>query len=306
MKFPVISDSDRLKQLELPEGKIQMVLDTDTYNEVDDQFALAYAVLSPDRLELEAVYAAPFFNERSSGPADGMEKSYREIMRVMERMNIKEKPPVYKGSTDYIQEKDKPIESEAAKDLVERAKKKRESPLYVVAIGAITNVSSAILMEPDIISNIVVVWLGGHSHSIGYTGDEFNLQQDYYASSLLFDCGVPLVQIPCHHAASHLITTVPELESCLKGTSPLGDFLYKTVYDYHDDHFAWGKVIWDISTIAYLINPDWVPCTVKQAPRLSKSWYYSMDPKRHLMKEASFCRRNEIFKDVFTKIRECT
>jgi purine nucleosidase len=57
--FPKLSETFRLKQLEPPTGTIRMVLDTDTYNEVDDQFALAYTVLSKDKIKLEAVYAAP-------------------------------------------------------------------------------------------------------------------------------------------------------------------------------------------------------------------------------------------------------
>ena len=41
-----MSDSRRVQRLEPPAGdggKIDMVLDTDTFNEIDDQFALAYA-----------------------------------------------------------------------------------------------------------------------------------------------------------------------------------------------------------------------------------------------------------------------
>jgi len=41
----------------------RVVLDTDTYNEVDDQFALAHLLLAPELVRLEAVYAAPFFND---------------------------------------------------------------------------------------------------------------------------------------------------------------------------------------------------------------------------------------------------
>ena len=59
---------------------VRMVLDTDTYNEIDDQFAVVYALISPE-LDVQAVYAAPFHNNRSSGPGDGMEKSYEEILR---------------------------------------------------------------------------------------------------------------------------------------------------------------------------------------------------------------------------------
>ncbi|HOT93523.1 MAG TPA: nucleoside hydrolase, partial [Anaerolineae bacterium] len=83
MQFPPLSEAERIIRLEPPTGKVQMVLDTDTYNEVDDQFAVVQALLSPEKLDVLALYAAPFFNDRSTGPADGMEKSYQEILRLL-------------------------------------------------------------------------------------------------------------------------------------------------------------------------------------------------------------------------------
>ncbi|MDZ7339933.1 MAG: nucleoside hydrolase, partial [candidate division KSB1 bacterium] len=68
MKFPSIPESVRLERLQPPQGKIRLVIDSDTYNEIDDQFAITYPLLSPERLEVEAIYAAPFFNERSTDP----------------------------------------------------------------------------------------------------------------------------------------------------------------------------------------------------------------------------------------------
>ena len=59
-----------------------MVLDTDAWNEIDDQFALVHVLLAPDRARLEAVYAAPFVNSRAATPAEGMGKSEAEIHRV--------------------------------------------------------------------------------------------------------------------------------------------------------------------------------------------------------------------------------
>ena len=38
--FPRISAEERLSMLSPPSGPVSMVLDTDTYNEIDDQFAL--------------------------------------------------------------------------------------------------------------------------------------------------------------------------------------------------------------------------------------------------------------------------
>ena len=41
-----------LRMLRRPEGQIDVVLDTDTYNEIDDQFALVYALLTPECINL--------------------------------------------------------------------------------------------------------------------------------------------------------------------------------------------------------------------------------------------------------------
>ena len=163
MPFPKISDGTRLQKLEAPKGKVRMVLDTDTYNEIDDQFAVVYSLLSPEKLDVETIYAAPFLNSRSTGPGDGMEKSYDEILRLLERLNVSPENFVHKGSTDFLASLDKLIESPAVDDLIERAMQSGDEPLYVVAIGAITNIASAILKEPEIINKIVIVWLGGHA-----------------------------------------------------------------------------------------------------------------------------------------------
>src|ERR687893_736331 len=98
VQFPVLDEARRLALLQPPAGRVRMVLDTDTYNEIDDQFALVYALLSPERLEVEAIYAAPFHNSRSSGPEDGMLKSYDEILRVLARLGREHDGFVFHGS----------------------------------------------------------------------------------------------------------------------------------------------------------------------------------------------------------------
>lgn len=282
--------------------RIDMVLDTDTYNEVDDQFALAYALLSPERLNVQAVYAAPFHNSRSDGPADGMEKSYDEILRFLGKMNIEADGLVFKGSDSYLPDGKTPVDSPAARDLVERAMRRPDGdPLYVVAIGAITNVASALLMEPAIAKKIEIVWLGGHPTNFPYA-QEFNLSQDVPAARVVFDSGAPVTLVPCLGVASHLLTTVSELESCIGGKNELCDALIEIVRGYSDDHFAWAKEIWDVSTIAYLINPDWVPSKLVHSPLLTDDSRWAHDERRHLIRECYFCHRNPIFKDMFEKL----
>jgi len=304
MKFPTISNTKRFERLQPPKGKVRMVLDTDTYNEIDDQFAVVHALLSPEQLDVEALHAAPFFNSRSIGPADGMEKSYQEILRLLDKLNISPDEFVFRGSTGYLPNWENPHRSEAATDLVERAMTADESPLYVVAIGAITNVASAILIEPEIIGRIVVVWLGGHSQHWPHTR-EFNLMQDLNASRLIFDCGVPLVRVPCQGVASHLLTTVAEMERYVQGQGAIGDYLVEIFKAYHVDHYAWSKVLWDISAIGYLINASWVPTEVVHSPILTDQLTWSFDNSRHFILSATFVNRDAIFRDLFAKLTSC-
>jgi purine nucleosidase len=300
MMNSALTEQQRIDRLAPPSGRITMVLDTDTYNEVDDQFALAYAILSPHRISLEAVYAAPFLNNRSTSPADGMERSYEEILRVLEKLGVASPPPVHRGSTDYLVDEQTPRESDAARDLVARARAATE-PLYVVAIGAITNVASAILMDPSIVAKIVVVWLGGNSLSWKDTL-EFNLKQDIPAARVVFGSGVPMVQIPCMGVTTHLATTIPELEYYLRGKSAIGDYLVDIVAGYTNEPFGWSKVIWDVAAVAWLIDPSWVPTNLVHSPIVTAEGTWSFDDSRHLIRSAVHVRRDPIFADLFRKL----
>jgi inosine-uridine nucleoside N-ribohydrolase len=278
-----------------------MVLDTDTYNEIDDQFAVVYALLSPE-LNVQAVYAAPFKNSRSAGPADGMEKSYEEILRILNRLGRSPEGFALRGSTRYLQDLTHAERSPAALDLVERARKSSpQDPLYVVAVGAITNVSNAILIEPSIIQRIVVVWLGGNGHNWPHQR-EFNFRQDLNASRVIFDSGVPFVQLPCTPIVTHFTTTVPEMERYVGGRGAIGDYLLEIFKDYRKDHFAWSKVLWDMTAVAWLINDKWLPSDLVHSPIVTDNYTFSVDRSRHLIRAVNFVHRDPIFKDFFTKL----
>ncbi len=305
-QFPVLDEARRLALLQPPAGRVRMVLDTDTYNEIDDQFALVYALLSPERLEVEAIYAAPFHtdrfdNDRSSSPEDGMLKSYDEILRVLDRLGRSPEAFVFHGSRNWLPADDRPVSSPAVDDLIARARAERDGPLYVVAIGAITNVASAILAAPEIIDRIVVVWLGGHPQ-YWYRATDFNMYQDMRASRLIFECGVPLVHVPCFNVTEHLRTTQAEMERFVKGHGPIGDYLFEIFSDYYEDHFARSKEIWDLGPLAWLIDPNWVPSALIHSPILTAEETWSRDPRRHLVREAYTVKRDAIFGDLFRKL----
>lgn len=346
MQFPKLTPEEREQRLLPPRHKVRMVLDTDTYNEVDDQFALSYALMSPEKLDLEAVYAAPFSGAfftnllqtdsvtvpMTSELSEGLEQSYQEILKIFSLLGKSSEGKVFHGSAQYLKDSETPVESEAARDLVKRAMAS-DDLLYVVSIGEITNIASAILMEPEIIKKIVVVWLGGHPVYWPHTV-EFNIGQDPIASQIILNCGVPLVLIPCMTVASSLTTTASELREYLMGKSRIGSYLsdivisqlspqnasnmlnlFRLTYlkgadDYPDDPqdapsfsaMAPSRIVWDISTIGYMVNPLWCPSTLVPTPVLTDDLKWQRGEGRHLMRMCNFVYRDGVFGDMFAKL----
>ena len=300
--FPKLDENFRLKQLQAPTGKVRMVLDTDAYNEVDDQFALVYAYLSKEKIQLEAVYAAPFKNSRSTSAGDGMEKSYEEILRLLKMLGKSPDGFAFRGSDRYLEDISRPIRSEAAMDLIKKARASSpENPLYVVPVGCITNIASAILIEPQIIKNIVVVWLGGNGLDWPHQR-EFNLMQDVLATRVVLNSGVPFVIMPCRPVVSHFHTTIPELERYLKGKNVLSDYLLNIVIEYSGGRDAYSKVLWDVVAVAWLVNPAWVQTNLVHSPVMTDQVTYSTDRSRHFIRMAESFNRDAIFRDLFSKL----
>lgn len=292
-----------------PTGRIDMVLDTDTYNEIDDQFAIAYVLRSPEHANLKALYAAPFYNIHSDSPEDGMEKSYDEILRILKLAGHEElTSQVFKGSRDYLENEATPRISDAANDLIERAMQYTpDQPLYVVAIGAITNIASALLLRPEIRDRIVIVWLGGHAIHWEDT-HEFNMYQDVAAARVVFTSGVRLVQVPCMGVIDVFATTRPELEFWLGDKNPLADYLAKNTIREAESYAAgkpWSRVLWDVVAVAWILDRDrskvldrYIP-----APLPEYDHYYAVNPLANPISYVYRVNRDALMEDLFEKLQ---
>lgn len=299
---------DLLRKLQRPAGVVDVVLDTDAYNEIDDQYALAYLVRSPEKMNLKAVYAAPFFNGNSSSPEDGMEKSYDEILHILSLCGRQDlHTSSFRGSRTYLPDEDTPVISSAAEDLCRRAMSyPPENPLYVVAIGAITNVASALLMQPQIAERIVIVWLGGHALDWP-DSREFNLCQDVAAGRVIFGCGAPVVQLPCMGVVSAFTVTKPELEHWFRGKNALCDYLIDHTIEEAESYAAgkpWSRVIWDVTAVAWLLDEhgERLLDRLVPAPIPQYDHHYSFDPNRHFTRYVYHIHRDALMEDLVRKL----
>ena len=297
-----------LQNLSVPKGKVDVVLDTDAFNEIDDQFAIAYLLSAGEKLRAKAFYAAPFFNFHSESPQDGMEKSYLEILKILELAQREDlKPHVFKGSQGYLPDEQTPVDSPAARDLAQRAMDYSEQhPLYVVAIGAITNIASALLINPQIRDRIVIVWLGGHAPWWD-DNKEFNLMQDVAAARVVYASGAPLVALPCNGVVDRFATTEPELRFWLEGKNPLADYLAKNVIQEASAYAAgkpWSRVIWDVTAVAWLLNDEdrFLSQRIGHCPIPEYDHHFSFDSRRHFYKYVCAVHRDALFEDLFTRL----
>ena len=306
-------NNEKLKKLLTPpEGVVDAVIDTDTYNEIDDQFALAYMVRSSDKINLKAIYAAPFFNSHSTSPADGMRKSYDEIFNILTLMNENElKKSVFKGSESYLSSESEPVISDAAKHLCELAMQyTSDKPLYVVAIGAITNVASALLINPEIASRIVLVWLGGHSYTWPHT-KEFNMYQDVAGARVVFNSGAPVVLLPCMGVVSAFTVSGDDMRARLYGKNELCTYLTthseEEVSSYVKSGNAWSRVIWDVTAVAWLTGANggknsFMDYKLTPAPICEYDFTYSFDESRQNIVYVYHIKRDALLNDLISKL----
>lgn len=290
-----------MENLVRPNHLIDVVLDTDAYNEIDDQYTISLMMKMPEKFNVKAIYAAPFFNGNSTSPEDGMEKSYNEILNLLKLMKSDYKF-VYKGSRGYLMDESTPRFSPASEHLVSLAQNySPDNPLYVIAIGAITNVASAFITSPEIAKNTVVVWLGGHATHWRDT-KEFNMRQDVAAARVVFNSECKLVQLPCGGVVDRLTTTKPELEYWLKGKNQLCDYLISHTVNEAESYAKgkpWSRVIWDISAPMWFLGEDLMSYKVIKAPIPEYNFTYSYSENRKDVYYVENVNRDAIFDILF-------
>ena len=304
IKFPELPADILHERIKIPAGRMNVILDTDTFNEIDDQFAVTFALLSPEKMDIMAITAAPFLNKKSVSPADGMEKSYQEILRLLNLLGRDESLAV-RGSENYLPDRNTPIKSDAVYRIIQAADEcaARGEILHILAFGAITNVASALLIEPELVKKIAVIWLGGHP-VYWQPNNEFNWRQDIPAVQVLFSSGVPLIQIPCVTVASSLILSRCELEKYCEPCGRIGKFLAQRVYDELGEEGE-TRIIWDISTVGIcMCDANAINAEIVERPNVENDGSYGCSDGNPEMLRIRYLLRDYIFKIFFDKLKK--
>ena len=274
-----------------------IILDTDLYNEIDDQIALAYVLKSKDALNLEAVTIAPFtkgqYNTKTS-----IDKSYEVAKKIFKMCNEENDEIIFKGATEYFTN-DSDQTNDAVNKIIEIAKKNDKT--YILSIGCITNIALAIKKEPSIIKKIEVIWLG--TNFLFMKNNDFNFRQDVEAVRYVFDSKVKITIIPTYPVSYGLMISKYELESRIRNANELCNYFCDIFTDdYGTEEIR--RVIWDISVVAYMINEEWFKTMEISCPKIKEDTSFKLTKFRHKIKFVQRLDSNKIYDDLFSKITE--
>ena len=176
---------------QVPEQKkIRMIVHTDCKNEADDQYAVAHHLMTP-KFAVKGLIAGHFDKANQGRYPDGgtAKASYDEIIKVLDLMHVKDEYPVFMGSARPLADENTPNICPGAQFIVDEAMKDDSRPLFIAMQGAITDLASAILMEPKICERMTAIWIGGGVYPEG--GFEFNLMQDINAANVVMKSKMP-------------------------------------------------------------------------------------------------------------------
>lgn len=289
----------------------KVIIDSDTACEMDDQFAIAYAFACKN-FEILSLNAAPCGVTVIGKDFDqGIVMCYDEIHRVCDKCEVTGKYPIYMGSDNSITDTKGPIDSPAARNIIKTAMEADEM-IYIFAIGACTNISSAIMMEPAIKDKICVIYLAGHSLEHGKI-TEYNWRQDIGASEFLFNCGVLMVQLPCVGGTANMKLTLPTIRKYITGDSKACKF-YRDEFpaefagndanepdgEFMGDH--WVRGICDIAAPALFEIPEAFELVVMPTPSWDENYKYVLDESRHLELYMKSYDEDAVIVDALTKI----
>lgn len=284
---------------EVPEyKKLRVIIDTDAACEADDPFAIAHALLCK-KLEVKAILAEQF------GEPDSTKRSYDEIVTILEAMDLE--VPVFMGEEGKLSEVEGKELSPAAKYLIEEAMREEERPLYVLALGAITNVAAAIKACPEITGRMTVVWIGGqrHDHFVKEIR-EYNAGNDIDAINLVVSSGVEFWQIPNNvYGTMHI--GLAEIQRRIYPCGKIGKHLFENMISYNMTKRAgwtagesWS--LGDSPAVGVALDPNCGQYEYREAPIFNEDTTYSFEPGRPMIRVYTSINSRFILEDLIGKL----
>lgn len=231
--------------------KIRVIISTDCKNEADDQFALAHQLMTP-KFIVKGIVASHFaLNPQTYGRGNTASASLEEIYKILELMGQKGTCPAEKGSEYPLKDERTPATSEGARLIIQEAMREDPHPLYIICQGALTDLASAILIQPQICRKMTAIWVGGGTYPEG--GFEFNCKADIAAANVVMRSDMQVWQIPIN-VYKQVSVSLAELQLHVAPCGEIGKYLFEQMCEFNNKcagvaHWPHGE-IWGLGDSA--------------------------------------------------------
>jgi len=288
------------------DAQVRVILDTDAKNEADDQFAIVHALLSPS-LDVRGLVPAHFGNRR--GP-ESMQESREEIDLLLGLLDMKGEVRVADGAAFAIPDIKTPVDSAGARLIIEEAMNDDAAPLFVAFLGPLTDMASALLIEPRIADrDLTVIWIGGPPYGdlgIAYR-PEFNLSNDIVAANIVFASSLKLWQVPMSTYVM-MAVSYAELYEQVIPCGEIGRYLVRQLVEFNEKYPHTGRSIefrslGDSPAIGLMLNPAAGLWAERPAPGFSYDCSYDLSKENRAIRVYNTIDSRFVLSDMYAKLR---
>lgn len=293
-----------MKQLDItfPREKMRRVIvNTDAKNEVDDQYAIVHALLTPS-FELHGIIPAHFGTWRTK---ESLKESREEVNKLLQLMGWEDKVRVQDGAPHALLDEHTPVPSPGVQLIIEETLKDDPRPLHVAFYGPLTDMASALLLEPRIQErNLRAVWIGGGPWPQG--GTEFNLSNDIQAANVVFRSRLELWQIP-----SPVYRLMPvsyaELMEKVYPHGELGRYLVEQLVEWNSKYVE-GPIeyrsLGDSPAVGVIMYPECGRWEWRPAPEFDQQMHYHHTGRNRPIRVYNSVDARFIHEDFFAKLAQ--
>ncbi len=300
--------------------KTRILLDTDANNEVDDQQAIAYLLLSGESFLIEGITV-----NRTDNGGD-IEAQAEEAERIVKLCGLYPSLKVTRGASGCFKEISEDVMQEsfdgidAVNLIIKRASRPEKQKLVLLAIGKLTNVALALKKNPSIAEKLKIVWLGSNYPDPG----EYNLINDQESVNYVLDTKVDLEIAVVRYfskSGTGAVRVTPEaLEKNIAGKGPwikdgvigrhggifhyFGDYSINLLNNTHLYGEPPSRALYDMAAAAIIKNSKWSSEETIPAPILNNgNWLNRPNNQRTITIKDNFDKQN-IVKDFYKTINQ--
>jgi inosine-uridine nucleoside N-ribohydrolase len=282
-----------------PEKRRRVIVNTDAKNEADDQFAIVHALLTPS-FELPGIIPAHFGTRKTTG---SLQASHDEVATLLELMEWSDRVAIADGAPHALPDEATPVPSAGADLIIREAMRDDPRPLHVAFFGPLTDMASALLLEPALAERGVrVVWIGGGEWPNG--GPEYNLSNDIHAANVVMRSRLEVWQIPLP-VYQLMGVGYAELLERVYPHGAIGRYLAEQVFVWNANQVAGPiehRALGDSPAVGVLLDPRCGRWSLRLAPEFDTSMRYVHTGEHRPIRVYDAIDNRFVLEDFFAKL----